>query len=71
MTDLLVRNLSDTTVAAIDAAAVRAGLSRVEWVRRTLEAQAERQPVALIDLVHFSELAADLSDPEVMDKAWS
>ncbi|HMR48455.1 MAG TPA: ribbon-helix-helix protein, CopG family [Arachnia sp.] len=71
MTDLLVRNLSDETVAAIDSAAARAGVSRAEWLRRTLESQVQRETVTVADLARFSELASDLADPDVMQQAWS
>ena len=37
MTDILIRNIPDDVLAAIDARAKRVGLSRTEYLRRTLE----------------------------------
>ncbi len=37
MTDMLVRDIPDEVIAAIDARAKRLGLSRSEYLRRTLE----------------------------------
>ena len=36
MTDILIRDLPDDVVAAIDAKARRVGLSRTEYIRRAL-----------------------------------
>lgn len=70
--DVLVRGLSDETLAALDAAAQRAGLSRVEWIRRALEAQLQqRRVVTVADLRAFGVRASDLGDSELMADAWS
>ena len=37
MTDILIRDIPDEVLAAIDARAKRVGLSRTEYLRRTLE----------------------------------
>jgi hypothetical protein len=71
MTDILIRDVSDDVVAAIDANALRAGLSRTDYLRQVL---AGVSPCAIVTLDHFKRLAvlcADLSDPEVMASAWS
>ncbi len=73
MTDILIRDVPDDVVAAIDARARRAGLSRAEYLRRALarERASESREVTIEDLVGFGELFADLDDPEVMGQAWS
>ncbi len=73
MTDILIRDVPDDVVAAIDARARRAGLSRTEYLRRALarERASESREVTIEDLVGFGELFADLDDPEVMGQAWS
>lgn len=72
MTDVLIRNVPDTVVAAIDAKAERLGISRNEYVRRRLTEDANRSDVKVTieDLQRFSELFQDLKDPDVMRKAW-
>lgn len=71
MGDILVRDLPEETLAAINAAATKEGLSRAEWIRRTLEAHVGIQHVRVEDLQGFAELASDLNDPAVMAGAWS
>lgn len=72
MTDILLRNIPDDVIAAIDARAKRVGLSRSEYLRRTLERERSVEgTVTLADLARVSSLAADLDDPEVMSGAWS
>lgn len=72
MTDVLVRDLPDDVVAAIDARAARLGLSRSEYLRRRLaqEAVTTAQTVTVEHLHSFAETFADLADPEVMKGAW-
>lgn len=72
MTDLLIRNVPDRVVAAIDARASRLGLSRSEYVRRRLaqDAAADGSTVTTQDLAVFAEVFADLDDPDVMSRAW-
>jgi len=71
--DILIRNLPDELVAAIDARAARAGLSRNEYLRRTLERErvGVTHPVTVAHLQLLASLAADLDDPDVMSGAWS
>jgi hypothetical protein len=69
MTDILLRDVPDEVIAALDANAQRAGVTRAEYLRRVL---AEQQgPAVMRDhLDRFAERTADLSDPEVMAAAW-
>lgn len=73
MTDLLIRGVPDDIIAAIDAKAHRLGLSRTEFLRRTLarERSATATPVTVDDLSRFAETFADLADEEIMRQAWS
>ena len=72
MTDMLIRDVPDDVVAAVDARASRLGLSRSEYVRRRLaqDAAATGTPVSVQDLARFTELFGDLDDPDVMSQAW-
>ncbi|MGH8887119.1 MAG: type II toxin-antitoxin system VapB family antitoxin [Egibacteraceae bacterium] len=72
MTDLLIRDVPDDVVAAIDANAKRLGLSRSEYLRRRLarDAVPVADAVTVEDLVQFAEAFGDLSDSEVMARAW-
>jgi plasmid stability protein len=72
MTDMLIRDVPDEVVAAVDARANRLGLSRSEYVRRRL-AQDAVPPSATVttqDLARFAEVFSDLDDPNVMSQAW-
>ena len=73
MTDILIRDVPDEILSAIDGKAKRLGLSRAAYLRRTLERErVELQaPVSLDGLKRFAALAADLDDPAVMSEAWS
>ena len=72
MTDILIRDVPDEVVAALDASARRLGISRVELARRQLAQVTAEQPRCTIeDLERFAEHFADLADPEVMDRAWN
>jgi hypothetical protein len=72
MTDMLIRDVPDEVVAAIDDRASRLGLSRSEYVRRRLaqDAATAGAAVSVQDLARFAELFSDLDDPEVMSQAW-
>jgi plasmid stability protein len=72
MTDMLIRDVPDDVVAAVDAHAARLGLSRSEYVRRRLaqDATAADTSVSVADLARFADVFADLADPDVMSKAW-
>lgn len=73
MTHILIRDVPDEVLAAIDAKAKRAGLSRTEYLRRALER--ERVPdagaITVEQLRRVASLAQDLDDPDVMTGAWS
>jgi ribosome maturation factor RimP len=72
MADVLIRNVPEDVLEAIDADARRQGLSRSEYLRRSLErtAHASGGAVTVDDLTRFSEAFSDLADPEVMKRAW-
>jgi hypothetical protein len=72
MTDMLIRDVPEEVVAAVDARARRLGLSRSEYVRRRLaqDAAATGTAVSEQDLAWFGELFSDLGDPTVMSQAW-
>ncbi|WP_239334023.1 ribbon-helix-helix protein, CopG family [Frankia sp. CiP3] len=73
MSDVLIRDVPDDVLAAVDAHAARLGLSRNEYLRRQLAQDAARSvtPVTLDDLRWFSGVFRDLADPEVMRQAWA
>ena len=73
MTDILIRNVPDDIVAAIEANAKRAGLSRTEYLRRALAREHRRasSDVTVESLARFRETFADLSDADVMGSAWA
>ena len=72
MSDVLIRDVPDEVLSAIDAKATRLGISRVEYVRRRLAQDASLAPVSVDadDLRQFSDTFADLADPDVMAGAW-
>jgi plasmid stability protein len=73
MANILIRDIPDEVIAAIDARAKRAGLSRTEYLRRTLERErvGNAGPVTLEHLQRITSLAADLDDPVVMTNTWT
>jgi len=72
MVDVLVRDVPEEVLAGVDAHAARLGLSRVEYIRRRLAADAATsgKAVSVADLRSFAETAGDLADPQVMGAAW-
>ncbi|HUK71750.1 MAG TPA: ribbon-helix-helix protein, CopG family [Streptosporangiaceae bacterium] len=68
MTDVLIRDVPDDVVAALDAHAGRLGLSRSEYVRRRLaqDAAMPGSPVTVQDLARFADVFGDLADSEIM-----
>jgi hypothetical protein len=72
MSDILIRDVPDDVLAAIDAKAHRAGLSRTEYLRRTLarERSEATLDVTKDDLAAFADTFSDLGDDTVMDAAW-
>jgi hypothetical protein len=73
MTDILIRDVPDDVLIAIDAKAKRVGLSRSEYLRRTLDRERvqDAAPVTVQQLRRVASLLSDLDDPVVMDGAWS
>ncbi len=69
VTDILIRNVPDEVVAALDANAQRAGVTRAEYLRRVLAEQRGRA-LTREQLDRFAERTADLGNPEVMAAAW-
>lgn len=74
MTDVLIRDVPDDVIVAVDAKARRLGLSRTEYLRRQLLRAAttsdEPGTVTSDDLRRFADAFADLDDPETMRRAW-
>jgi hypothetical protein len=72
MADVLIRDVPDGVLAGVDAHAARLGISRVEYIRRRLAADAATAstPVTVDDLRAFTDRFADLGDDQVMDDAW-
>ena len=72
MTDVLIRDVPDDIIAALDARAARLGLSRSEYVRRRLaqDAATVGSPVSVEDLARFADTFGDLADQDVMSQAW-
>lgn len=70
--NLLIRDMPEEVVAALDAEAERVGLSRSEFLRRILtQASAKSgRSVSVAELAQFEETFSDLADPDVMDQAW-
>ena len=73
MADILIRDLPEDVLAAIDANARRLGLSRNEYLRRQLagEVKSQRAKVTVDDLQRSATVFADIDDPDVMANAWS
>jgi hypothetical protein len=72
MTDVLIRNVPDDDLRAIDSHASRLGISRNEYLRRRIADDARRttqgdKPVRRDDFAKFS----DLADDDLMSSAWS
>jgi len=72
MSDILIRDVPESTVAEIDRRASDLGISRNEYLRRWLDTGMwPAQQVTPEDFRRFSRLARDLADPDVMREAWS
>lgn len=72
MPDVLIRDIPESVLVEVDAHAARLGLSRVEYIRRRLAADAATSSahVSTQDLRTFADRFADLADEAVMDAAW-
>ncbi|MCU4187177.1 ribbon-helix-helix domain-containing protein [Acidiferrimicrobium sp. IK] len=73
MPDVLLRDLPEDVLAAIDAKARRVGLSRAEYIRRALSRERGDvlAGVGVKDLVVFAETFADIEDADLIREAWS
>ena len=71
MADILIRDVPDDVVAALDERASKLGLSRSEFLRRQLASAAAHGAVTVQDLAAFAETFSDLAEPAVMSDAWS
>lgn len=73
MADVLIRDVPDATLLAIDVQAKRLGLSRSSYLRRALDREANRHAgsVTSESLRSVAALVADLADPDVMGQAWT
>jgi hypothetical protein len=72
MSDMLIRDVPEDVLTAIDTNAARLGLSRSEYVRRELARVAQRSAssVTTDDLQRFVITFSDLANADVMDQAW-
>ncbi len=72
MSDVLIRDIPDDVLAAIDARATEMGLSRVEYIRRRLAQDARIVPLRVTpeDLSRLGETLADLADEQFISEAW-
>lgn len=72
MPDILICDVPEAVMAEIDARAARLGISRAEYIRRLLAADAATPStrVSTQDLAKFADEFRDLADPEVADAAW-
>jgi len=70
--NLLIRDIPENVVSALDAEAERLGLSRSEYLRRILTQATARtgHSVTVAELASFEDAFSDLADPAVMDDAW-
>jgi plasmid stability protein len=72
VSDILIRDVPDDVLSAIDSRAAKLGISRSEYVRRRLaqDAVVVGATVSAADLRAFGREFADLADADVMIKAW-
>lgn len=72
MADILIRDVPDAVITALDKRASALGITRAELLRRDLQQSAQRSmvEVELQHLLQFADLAADLAEPSVMERAW-
>jgi metal-responsive CopG/Arc/MetJ family transcriptional regulator len=72
VSDILIRDVPEATVAEIDRRAAKQGISRSEFLRRWLRVGLQpAEPVSPDDFQRLSQIAGDLADPDVMRNAWS
>jgi hypothetical protein len=72
MSDILIRDVPESTVAEIDRRASDLGVSRNEYLRRWIDQEMRApQSVTSEDLRRVGQLVRDLANPDVMHEAWS
>jgi len=77
MTDVLIRNVPEDQLRAIDVKAARLGLSRSDYLRRQIAEDAAREanhaaaPVGLDEWPDFEETLPDAFDEELIRRAWA
>ena len=73
MTDILIRDVPEDLVELIERNSRRMGISRSEYLRRTLarERASDVEPTTIADLERVGERFAGLADDELMRQAWS
>ena len=76
MTDVLIRDVPEDDLRAIDARAAGMGLSRNEFLRRQLHnearlARAPQRKVTREDLRRAAEICKEVLDPDFERRAWS
>jgi Ribbon-helix-helix protein, copG family len=72
VSDVLIRDVPEEVLAALDAVAARMGLSRTEYIRRRLaqDARTAGVRVTVEDLRRIGQAFEGLGDDELMRKAW-
>ena len=72
MTDVLIRDVPDEVIAALDAHAARLGLSGASTCAAAwLKTPPRQVPRSACNLARFASTFADLADPDVMSRAWT
>ena len=73
MSSLLIKDVPDSVLAAVDTHAARLGVSRAEYIRRRLaqDATTDTIPVTIADLPGLAARASEMADPFLMRTAWS
>ena len=72
MADILIPDVPEDVIVAIDMKAQRLGISRADYLRRVLSRDRDAEPVrvTVVDLTAFAETFADLDDRDVISPAW-
>jgi hypothetical protein len=72
MRDVLIRDIPDDVLTALDQLGAKLGHSRTEYIRRRLaqDARTARISITTDDWRRFADDYGDLRDPAVMDRAW-
>ncbi len=72
MPDILIRDVPEQVLAALDVKAARVGLSRSEFLRRRLsqEAVTEARKISDEDWHWLHDSTADAREPGFLEQAW-